>query len=157
MLFMIYSMLILLIFCVFFFQITFVIRLHVRTREHVLKSVDHSDVFVVSVTMEITVNVCCLFSACTSLIHKKNYYLGKRIISGVNKCMWHSLLWGSAYAESLYLTKACFMRRILVASNAIKTIDNEMINLIKLHYLLFELHSTRPKLVNFILVLLPRR
>ena len=27
----------------------------------------------------------------------------------------------------------------------IKTIDNEMINLIKLHYLLFELHSTRPK------------
>jgi hypothetical protein len=25
-------------------------------------------------------------------------------------------------------------------------IDNEMINLIKLHYLLFELHSTRPKL-----------
>ena len=49
------------------------------------------------------------------------------------------------------------MRRILVASNAMKTIDNEMINLIKLHYLLFELHSTRPKLVNFILVLLPRR
>ena len=41
--------------------------------------------------------------------------------------------------------KACFIRRILVASNAIKTIDNEMINLIKLHYLLFELHSTRPK------------
>ena len=56
--------------CVFF-QITFVIRLHVRTREHVLKNVDHSDVFVVSVTMEITVNVCCLFSACISLIHKK--------------------------------------------------------------------------------------
>ena len=41
--------------------------------------------------------------------------------------------------------QACFTRRILVASNAIKTIDNEMINLIKLHYLLFELHSTRPK------------
>jgi hypothetical protein len=37
------------------------------------------------------------------------------------------------------------IHRILVASNAIKTIDNEMINLIKLHYLLFELHSTRPK------------
>ena len=41
--------------------------------------------------------------------------------------------------------QACFTRRILVASNAIKTIDNEMINLIKLHYLLFELPSTRPK------------
>jgi hypothetical protein len=43
---------------------------------------------------------------------------------------------------------ARFIRLILVASNAIKTIriDNEMINLIKLHYLLFELHSTRPKL-----------
>jgi hypothetical protein len=41
--------------------------------------------------------------------------------------------------------QACFTRRILVASNAIKTIDNEMINLIKLHYLLFELHSMRPK------------
>ena len=27
--------------------------------------------------------------------------------------------------------KACFIRRILVASNAIKTIRNEMINLIK--------------------------
>jgi hypothetical protein len=38
-----------------------------------------------------------------------------------------------------------FIRRILVALNAIKTIDNEMINLIKLHYLLFELHPTRPK------------
>jgi hypothetical protein len=25
------------------------------------------------------------------------------------------------------------------------TIDNNVINLIKLHYLLFELHSTRPK------------
>jgi hypothetical protein len=49
------------------------------------------------------------------------------------------------------------MRRILVASNAIKTIDNEMINLIKLHYLLFELHSTRPKFVVFIWILLPRR
>jgi hypothetical protein len=45
----------------------------------------------------------------------------------------------------LFLYKACFIRRIVVASNAIKTIDNEMINLIKLHYLLFELHSTRPK------------
>jgi hypothetical protein len=32
--------------------------------------------------------------------------------------------------------KACFIRRILVVSNAIQTIDNEMINLIKLHYLL---------------------
>jgi hypothetical protein len=42
--------------------------------------------------------------------------------------------------------KACFVRRISVASNAIKTIDNDTINLIKLHYLLFELHSTRPKL-----------
>jgi hypothetical protein len=41
--------------------------------------------------------------------------------------------------------KARLIRRILVASNAIKTIDNEMMNLIKLHYLLFELHSTRPK------------
>jgi hypothetical protein len=42
--------------------------------------------------------------------------------------------------------KTRFIRRILVASNAIKTIDNEMINLtIKLHYLLFELHSTRAK------------
>jgi hypothetical protein len=41
--------------------------------------------------------------------------------------------------------KACFICRILVASNAIKTIDNEMINLVNLHYLLFELHSTRPK------------
>jgi hypothetical protein len=41
--------------------------------------------------------------------------------------------------------KACFIRRILVASNASKTIDNEMINPIKLHYLLFELHSTRSK------------
>jgi hypothetical protein len=42
---------------------------------------------------------------------------------------------------------ARFIRLILVASNAIKTIriDNEMINLVKLHYLLFELHSTRPK------------
>jgi hypothetical protein len=29
--------------------------------------------------------------------------------------------------------------------STIETIDNEMINLIKLHYLLFELHSTRPK------------
>ena len=44
-----------------------------------------------------------------------------------------------------FATKACFIRGILVASNAIKAIDNEMINLIKLHYLLFELHSTRPK------------
>ena len=42
-------------------------------------------------------------------------------------------------------SKARFIHRILVASNAIKTIDNEMINLIKLYYLLFELHSTRPK------------
>ena len=39
-------------------------------------------------------------------------------------------------------SKACFLRRILVASNAIKTIYNETTNLIKLHYLL---HSTRPK------------
>ena len=38
-----------------------------------------------------------------------------------------------------------FLRRILVASNVIKTIHNEMIKLIKFHYLLFELHSTRPK------------
>ena len=30
--------------------------------------------------------------------------------------------------------KARSVRRILVASNAIKTIDNKMINLIKLHY-----------------------
>jgi hypothetical protein len=37
--------------------------------------------------------------------------------------------------------KARFIRRILVASNAIKTIDNVMINVIKLHYLLFELHA----------------
>ena len=44
----------------------------------------------------------------------------------------------------LIQTKAFFIRRILVASNAIKTID-EMIKLIKLHYLLLELHSTRPK------------
>ena len=36
------------------------------------------------------------------------------------------------------------IRRILVASNTIKTID-EMTNLIELHYLLFELLSTRPK------------
>jgi hypothetical protein len=43
------------------------------------------------------------------------------------------------------MRKACFIRRILVASNAIQTIDNEMINLIKLNYLLFELDSTRPK------------
>ena len=43
------------------------------------------------------------------------------------------------------MIKARFVRRILVASNAIKTRDNEMINLIKHHYLLFELHSTRPK------------
>jgi hypothetical protein len=42
-------------------------------------------------------------------------------------------------------SQACFIHRILVASNAIKRIDNEMINLIKLHYLLFELHSPRPK------------
>jgi hypothetical protein len=34
---------------------------------------------------------------------------------------------------------------LFYASNAIKTIDNEIINLIKLHYLLFELHSMRPK------------
>ena len=34
------------------------------------------------------------------------------------------------------ITQACFIRRILVALNAIKTIDNEMINLIK-HYPLF--------------------
>ena len=34
---------------------------------------------------------------------------------------------------------ALFIRRILVAWNAIKTIDNEIINLIMLHYLLFEL------------------
>jgi hypothetical protein len=33
--------------------------------------------------------------------------------------------------------KACFIRRILAASNATKTIDNEMINLTKVHYLLF--------------------
>ena len=39
------------------------------------------------------------------------------------------------------MTKARFIRRILVALNAIKTIENEMINLIKLHYLLVELHS----------------
>jgi hypothetical protein len=37
------------------------------------------------------------------------------------------------------------MRRILDASNAIKTIYNEIINFIKLHYLLFEFLSTRPK------------
>jgi hypothetical protein len=37
-------------------------------------------------------------------------------------------------------TLACFLRLILVASNTIKTID-----IIKLHYLLFELHSTGPK------------
>jgi hypothetical protein len=43
-----------------------------------------------------------------------------------------------------YCSKACFIPRILAVSNAIKKID-EMINLIKLHYLLFELHSTRPK------------
>ena len=42
-------------------------------------------------------------------------------------------------------SKACFIRRILVASNAIKTIDSEMIKLIKLHYLLLKLYSTRPK------------
>jgi hypothetical protein len=34
-----------------------------------------------------------------------------------------------------FVNKACFIRRILVASNAIQTMDN----------LLFELHSTRPK------------
>ena len=37
------------------------------------------------------------------------------------------------------------MRQILVALNTIKTMDNKMINLIKLHYLLFELRSTQPK------------
>jgi hypothetical protein len=42
-----------------------------------------------------------------------------------------------------------FIRRILVASNAIKTIDNEIINLTRLHYLMFELHSTRPKFMAF--------
>ena len=46
--------------------------------------------------------------------------------------------------KNLALMKARFIRQILVASNAIKTID-EIINLPKLHYLLFELHSTRPK------------
>jgi hypothetical protein len=40
------------------------------------------------------------------------------------------------------ITYACFMHRILVMSNAIQTIDNKMINLIKFHYLLFKLHST---------------
>jgi hypothetical protein len=35
--------------------------------------------------------------------------------------------------------KACFICQILVMSNAIKTIDNDMINFIKLHYLSFEL------------------
>jgi hypothetical protein len=39
----------------------------------------------------------------------------------------------------LWLSYACFIRRILVASNAIKTINNEMINLIKLHYLFYYL------------------
>jgi hypothetical protein len=48
--------------------------------------------------------------------------------------------------QNYFSQEICFIRRILVASNAIKTIDNEMIlNLIKLHYPLFELHSTRPK------------
>ena len=37
---------------------------------------------------------------------------------------------------------AGFIRRILVAWNAIKTIDNEIINLIMIHYLLFELVDT---------------
>ena len=51
----------------------------------------------------------------------------------------------ASITPSPWLYKAHFIRRILVASNAIKIIDNEMINLIKLHYLLFELHSTRLK------------
>ena len=42
----------------------------------------------------------------------------------------------------IHLTKARFIRRISVASNAIKTIDNEEDYLI-IH--LFELHSTRRK------------
>jgi hypothetical protein len=63
------------------------------------------------------------------------------------------VLWSQTKIESEFAgpflqtmpLKACFIRRILVAWNTIKTIDNEMINLIKLHYLLFKLHSTRPK------------
>jgi hypothetical protein len=42
-------------------------------------------------------------------------------------------------------TQVNHLSKILVAPNAIKITDNEMINLIKLHYLLFEFHSTRPK------------
>ncbi len=50
------------------FQSMYVILLHVKTREHVLKNEELSDVFVVSVTTEITVNVCCL--SCASHDHK---------------------------------------------------------------------------------------
>ena len=37
----------------------------------------------------------------------------------------------TVWPPEILLIKARFIRRILVASNAIKTIDNEMINLIK--------------------------
>jgi hypothetical protein len=55
------------------------------------------------------------------------------------------IYWGTAMyrlwanIKILLASQARFIRRVLVASNAIKTIDNE------LHYLLFKLHSTRPK------------
>ena len=48
-----------------------------------------------------------------------------------------------SYAPSIRLG-LFYIRRILVASNAI-----DMINLIKLRYLLFKLHSTRPKFDQF--------
>ena len=49
----------------------------------------------------------------------------------------------SVRANKFAKWKIGFIRRILVASNAIQTIDNDMIHLII--YVLFELHSTRLK------------
>jgi hypothetical protein len=65
--------------------------------------------------------------------------LEKRIYSWVFQ-LWSSLK--NSFVHVFSKTKACFICRISVASNAIQTID-EMINLIKLHYLLFELSCIR--------------
>jgi hypothetical protein len=50
----------------------------------------------------------------------------------------------------VFLAKACFIRRILIASNAIKTIDNEMIKLINRHYLIvwIALDATEIRLIK---------
>jgi hypothetical protein len=73
------------------------------------------------------------------------------IISGIlQRDQENSVIYGSIDSGKTVASNSEFLKLVCMlglfytsnfASNAIKTIDNEMINLIKLHYLLFELHD----------------